>query len=53
MKKKLLLIALVAATFGWGFSTLVERSDQSIRPENARFACQDWSGSGCARPIDR
>ena len=49
MTKKLILIALVAAGFGWGFSSLVERADNSIRPENARLACQEWSGDGCNR----
>ena len=51
MKFKLVLIALVAAAFGWAFSSLVQHSDQTIRPENARLACQDWAGDGCARPV--
>lgn len=53
MKTKLILIALVAAAFGWGFSALVEHADQTIRPENARVACADWSGDGCVRSVDR
>lgn len=53
MKLKLLLIVLAAAAFGWGFSTLVERTDQTIRPQNAKLACQDWAGNGCARPTGR
>lgn len=53
MTVKLILIALGAAVFGWGLSSFVEHTSQTIRPENARLACQDWDGSGCARQFER
>jgi hypothetical protein len=53
MKVKLIVILLAAAGFGWGFSALVQHADQTIKPENAKVACNSWSGDGCARPIDR
>ena len=42
MKKRLLLIALMAASFGWGFSALVELSDRGLRDGTAALACADW-----------
>ena len=53
MKLKLVAIALIAAAFGWGFSMLVEHKGRSISPENARLACQEWSGGGCNHGPDR
>lgn len=53
MKHRLVLIALAAAVFGWGFAALVRHSDTTIRPEAARSACQDWSGNGCVRMAER
>lgn len=51
MKKKLVLIALLAASFGWGFAALVEMSDQSLRPADTSFGCQDWPN--CSQPATR
>lgn len=53
MTIKLIIIALVAASFGWGFSALVENKDQTMRSENARVACQDWDGDGCGQMFER
>ena len=49
MTFKIILIALTAAAFGWGFSALVEHADQTIRPDNPPVACTDRAGEGCAR----
>lgn len=53
MTYKMILIAVAAAAFAWGFSTLVEYGDRTVRPENARLACSDWSGDGCPRSASR
>lgn len=53
MKTKLILIAVAAAAFGWGFAFLVEHSDQTIRSENPRATCQEWSGTNCVRVAQR
>lgn len=53
MKLRLIVIALCAAAFAWGFSTLARHSEDSLRPDSARFACQDWAGDGCARTFER
>lgn len=50
MTYKMILIAAAAAIFAWGFSTLVEHDERTIRPDNARLACTDWPGDGCSRP---
>lgn len=50
MKYRLILIAVVAAAFAWGFSALVEHDGRITRPEATRLACSDWPGGGCARP---
>lgn len=55
MTLKILLIVLGAAAFGWGFSELVEHSDQiGIRDaQRASLACQDWMGDSCERTFQR
>ncbi len=53
MTIKLFIIVLVAAAFGWGFSELVEQSDNTLRPENGRYACEQWSGNDCTRQFER
>ena len=50
MKYRLILIAVAAAAFAWGFSALVEHDERTIRPEATRLACSDRTGGGCARP---
>jgi len=50
MTYKMIFIVAAAAAFAWGFSTLVEYRDHSVRPEGARIACSDWPGDGCSRP---
>ena len=50
MKKKLVLIALLAASFGWGFSELVEVSNRTVRA-SASLGCQDWPN--CSQPAPR
>jgi hypothetical protein len=49
MTLKIILIAVSAAAFGWGFAALVEHTDKTIRPENPPVACADRAGEGCAR----
>ncbi len=49
MTYRMISIVAAAAAFALLFSALVRLSDQTIRPENARVACQDGSG-GCVRP---
>lgn len=49
MTYRMISIVAAAAAFALLFSALVRESDRTIRPENARVACQD-GGSGCARP---
>lgn len=51
MKTRLTLIALAAAAFGWGFSVLAKHPDQTIRPDNPGFACQEWQSEGCTGPV--
>jgi hypothetical protein len=53
MTIKLILIALGAAAFGWGFSAFVEHTSQTIRTDNARVACQEWSGNDCSLSFER
>jgi hypothetical protein len=53
MKFRLTIVALCAASFAWGFSTLVHQTDTTMRSETTRLACQDWAGNGCARTFER
>jgi len=53
MKFRLIVIALCAAAFAWGFSELVRHSDGSMRSDSVKLACQDWAGDGCARTFER
>ena len=50
MTYRLILITVAVAAFAWGFSALVEHDGRTIRVDNARLACSDWPGDGCARP---
>ncbi|WP_161601179.1 hypothetical protein [Neoaquamicrobium microcysteis] len=53
MTTKLILIVFAAAAFGWGFSALVEHADQTVRPDNPRVACNEWSSEGCMPSMER
>ncbi len=52
MTYRMISIVAAAAAFALLFSALVKQSERTIRPENARLACQD-GGSGCAPPVLR
>lgn len=53
MVTKLIIIMLAAAAFGWGLSTLVHHSEQTLRPGTTPSACNEWTGSGCATQFER
>ncbi|WP_198476461.1 hypothetical protein [Aquamicrobium zhengzhouense] len=54
MTLKILLIIAGAAAFGWGFSEIVEHSDNSIRSsQDAGLNCQDWASGSCERTFER
>ncbi|MEO3386354.1 hypothetical protein [Mesorhizobium sp. CAU 1741] len=53
MTVKLIIIMLTAAAFGWGFSNLVEHSDQSMRPGMPQNTCDEWQGDDCSTQFDR
>lgn len=53
MTRRLILIILAVAVFGWGFASLVRHSDRTIRPEATRSVCQEWGGNGCIRTAER
>ena len=53
MAIKLAAIILLAVGFGWGFSELVEQSEDTLRPESGRYTCDQWAGSDCGRQFER
>jgi len=53
MTTKLILIALMAAAFGWGFAEVVERAGDPIRQDSSWTTCQDLGGNACSRMVDR
>ena len=50
---RLLIISAVVAAFAAGFSELVSHTDQTMRPQRASLACQDWTGQNCSQPVRR
>ena len=53
MTVKIIIIALSAAAFGWGLSSLVEHSEQSLPPGVPQSTCDEWAGGDCASRFER
>jgi hypothetical protein len=47
MTSRLIILTLAIAAFGWAFSEVVERSNQSGGISDPGFACNSMAGNNC------